>query len=524
MAGKTRPMSQIKQLLQFYKQGMKLNTIARTLGISRNTVKSYLHKLSLQKVDIDMLLKLDDPILEVRFHAGNPAYLDGRFEYFQSRLAYYESELKRKHVTRRILWQEYRSEQVQGYGYTQFCYHLSQQLIARKPTMVLNHNPGEKLFVDFAGDRLSYIDPQTGEIIYCQVFVACMPYSDYSFAMAVRSQSIEDFLHALASALVHFGGVPQVLVPDNLKSAIVKASRYDPEINRALEDFANHYNFTVIPARVRKPQDKALVENQVKLIYGRVYAKLRNQQFFDLHSLNAAISQKNKEHTQTRMQQKPYSREEKFLAEEKMLLQPLPETAFELKYYRDLKVGKNNHVYLALDKHYYSVPFAYTSMQSKLIFTRSMVRIYVKGELVASHARNYRQGAYSTVIDHLFSHHQHYLDRSPIFYTKQAAKTSTVFAQLVELMFNNNGRHPEQLYRSCDGLLSLQRKTEPATFEKACQMAIDNQNYSYRFINKILTNKMTEQAQTITEKPLPLHPNIRGKEYYAQNQQSLNFK
>ena len=160
-------MSQIKQLLQLNKQGMKLNTIARTLGISRNTVKSYLHKLSLQQIDIDMLLKLDDPILEVRFHAGNPAYLDGRFEYFQSRLAYYESELKRKHVTRRILWQEYRSEQPQGYGYTQFCYHLSQQLIARKPTMVLSHNPGEKLFVDFAGDKICYIDPQTGEIIYC---------------------------------------------------------------------------------------------------------------------------------------------------------------------------------------------------------------------------------------------------------------------------------------------------------------------------------------------------------------------
>ncbi|HEY5507680.1 MAG TPA: hypothetical protein VIK29_03345 [Paludibacter sp.] len=223
------------------------------------------------------------------------------------------------------------------------------------------------------------------------------------------------------------------------------------------------------------------------------------------------------------MQQKPYSREEKFLAEEKMLLQPLPETAFELKYYRDLKVGKNNHVYLALDKHYYSVPFAYTGMQAKVIFTRSMVRIYVKAELVATHARNYRQGAYSTVKDHLCSQHQHYLDRSPAFYTKQAAKTSIVFAQLVELMFNN-GRHPEQLYRSCDGLLSLQRKTEPVTFDKACKMAIDNQNYSYGFISKILINKMTEQPQTITEKPLPLHSNIRGKEYYAQNQQSLSFK
>jgi hypothetical protein len=224
------------------------------------------------------------------------------------------------------------------------------------------------------------------------------------------------------------------------------------------------------------------------------------------------------------MQQKPYSREEKFLAEEKMLLQPLPQTPFELKYYRDLKVGKNNHVYLALDKHYYSVPFAYTGMQAKVIFTRSMVRIYVKGELVATHSRSYRQGAYSTVIDHLCSHHQHYLDRSPVFYARQAAKTSTVFAQLVELMFANNGRHPEQLYRSCDGLLSLQRKTQPDSFEKACQMAIDNQNYSYGFINKILINKMTEHPQTITEKSLPLHSNIRGKEYYAQNQQSLNFK
>ncbi|MGB4577337.1 MAG: IS21 family transposase [Paludibacter sp.] len=517
-------MSQIKQLLQLHKQGMKMNTIARTLGISRNTVKSYLQKLTLQKMDIDTLLGLDDPILEVRFHAGNPAYSDGRFEYFKSRLGYYESELKRKHVTRRILWQEYRREQEQGYGYTQFCYHLSQQLIARKPSMVLNHTPGEKLFVDFAGDKLSYIDPQTGEIIYCQVFVACLPYSDYSFAMAVRSQSIEDFLYALSCALAYFGGVPLVLVPDNLKAAIVKANRYDPEINRALEDFANHYNFTVIPARVRKPQDKALVENQVKLIYGRVYAKLRNQQFFDLASLNAAISQKNKEHTQTRMQQKPYSREEKFLAEEKMLLQPLPQTAFELKYYRELKVGKNNHVYLAQDKHYYSVPFAYTGMQAKLIFTRSMVRIYVQGELVASHARNYRQGAYSTVEDHLCSHHKHYLDRSPAFYAKQAAKSSPVFALLVELMFNQSGRHPEQLYRSCDGLLSLQRKTQPDTFEKACQLAIDNQNYSYRFINNILTNKMTEQPQPVCEKPLPVHSNIRGKAYFTHNQQSLNFK
>ena len=523
-------MSQIKQLLQLHKQGMKINTIARTLDISRNTVKSYLHKLLLLGIDIDILLSLDDPILEGRFHAGNPAYSDGRFDYFKSHLGYYQTELKRKHVTRKILWQEYRSEQPQGYGYTQFCYHLSQQTIAGKPTMVLNHTAGEKMYVDFAGDKLPYINPQTGETVQCQVFVACLPYSDYSFAMAVASQSIEDFLHALSCALAFFGGAPQVLVPDNLKAAIVKANRYDPEINRALEDFANHYGLTVIPARVRKPRDKALVENQVKLIYARVYAKLRNEQFFDLQSLNAAIVQKNREHTQTRMQQKPYSREEKFLADEKALLQALPQTPFELKYYKELKVAQNNHVYLAQDKHHYSVPYAYTGMKAKLIFTRTIVRIYVKNELVATHARSFKPGAYSTVKEHLCSHHQHYLDRSPTYYIKQAAKSSAVFASLVELMFGNT-RYPELLYRSCDGLLSLQRKTQASTFEKACQMAIDNQNYSYRFINQILKNKMTEmhEEQLQTQKPLPKHTNIRGKTYFSKkeeqtgNQQTINF-
>ena len=175
----------------------------------------------------------------------------------------------------------------------------------------------------FERNNHPYLDADTGEVVYCHVFVACLPHSDYSFAMAVRSQSIHDFIYALTCCLNDLGGTPKVLVPDNLKSAIVKASRYEPDVNQALEDFANHYGVTVLPARVRKPKDKALVENAVKLIYSRVYARLRNQQFFDLPSLNAAIKEKIKEHNQTRMQQKPYSRQERFLANEKHLLSSL---------------------------------------------------------------------------------------------------------------------------------------------------------------------------------------------------------
>ena len=514
MAGKPRPMSQIKQLLQLHVQGKSIKFIARSLGISKNTVKTYLAKVSLISLDIQALLAMDDPIMEAMFHAGNPAYKDERFEHFKSRLDYFSKELGRVGVTKQLLWQEYRSDYPGGYGHSQFCYHLSQQLIARKPSMVLQHQSGEKLFIDFAGKKLFYTDPETGEIVPCQIFVACLPYSDYSFAMAVRSQNINDFLYALGCCLQELGGVPQVLVPDNLKSAIVKASSYEPEVNRALEDFANHYHTTVIPARARKPKDKALVENQVKLIYSRVFARLRDQQFFDLGSLNKAIKEKIMEHNQTRMQQKPYCRQEKFLSDEKHLLQPLPEHAFELKYYRELKVAKNNHIYLAQDKHYYSVPFAYTSQSAKVIYTRSMVHIYLKAELVAVHVRDYKPGVYTTVKEHLCSAHQHYLDRSPDYYMDKAKSKSDELYQFMVLMFAQN-RHPEQLYRTCDGMLSLQRKTDQKDFHKACLMAIEHQNYSYRFIVNILTNKMTGQAETKPKKPLPDHENLRRKEYYA---------
>jgi transposase len=271
--------------------------------------------------------------LEAKFHPGNPAYKDERFDYFKAHIEFYLKELKRVGVTKQLLWEEYKQQNPDGYSRSQFCYHLSQQQLASKPSMVLEHKPAEKLFIDFAGKKPGYINKETGELIECQVFVACLPYSDYSFVMAVKSQSMEDFLYALSCCLQDFGGVPKALVPDNLKAVVIKANPYEPEINYALDDFANHYGTIVLPARARKPKDKALVENQVKLIYSRVYAKLRNTAFFDLHSLNQAIKAKVKEHNQTRMQQKPYCREEHFLAEEKKQLLPLPKERFEIKYY-----------------------------------------------------------------------------------------------------------------------------------------------------------------------------------------------
>ena len=515
MAGKPKPMSQIKQLLQLHEMGKSKKFIARSLGISKNTVKAYLAKLAASPLNIESLLTLDDPVLEGKFHAGNPAYKDDRFDHFKANLDYFVKELGRVGVTKQLLWEEYKSDYPGGYSHSQFCHHLLQHLIARKPSMVLQHKAGEKLFIDFAGKKLSYVDTDTGEVVPCQVFVACLPYSDYSFVMVVKTQSIDDFLYALRCCLEDLGGVPEALVPDNLKSAIVKASSYEPDVNRAMEDFANHYKTTVIPARARKPKDKALVENQVKLIYTRIYARLRDLTFFDMVSLNKAVKEKTRDHNQTRMQQKPYCREERFLADEKHLLHPLPEAPFDLKYYCDLKVAKNNHIYLAQDKHYYSVPYAHIGQIVKIRYTRSMVYIYTNGQQIAVHIRDYKQGGYTTDKEHLCSAHRHYLDRSPDYYLNKSKVRSEALNQLMGHLFAQN-RHPEQLYRTCDGLLNLQRKTDPKIFDKACLIAIDQQTYTYIVVLNIIKHKMTEETETKPSQPLPTHQNIRGKEYYTQ--------
>lgn len=513
MAGKPKRMSQVKQILRMHQQGKGIKTIAKALSVSKNTVKGYIRKAKSGTLSIEALLSLEDPVLEGKLWPGNPAYKDERYEQLKPQLSYYGKELKKVGVTRLLLWEEYKTGNPYPYSYGQFCWHLQQYLRSGKPSMVLNHKPGDKLYVDYAGKLLSYINRETGEEIEVQVFVACLPYSDYCFALAVPSQKLEDFIYALGCCLKELGGVPQTLVPDNLKSAVIKANPYEPELNRALEDFANHHGTSVTPARPRKPQDKSLVENQVKLIYNRVYAKLRKLTFFDLASLNQAIAQKVREHNQTRMQQKDYCREEKFLADEKHTLQDLPETSFEIKYYREHKVAKNNHIYLGMDKHYYSVPYTYIGMKTKVIYTRSLVRIYHKAKLIAAHPRNYRKGGYTTQKEHLCSHHQYYKERSPTYYMQRGYNHSEELYQYMEALFKQD-KYPEQLYKTCDGILNLSRKTSREPFIKACTIALDHQNHSYRFLKQVLENRMTEHQEEPLVKSLPSHGNIRGASSY----------
>lgn len=512
MSGKVTGMSTIKQLLRLHKDGLSIRKISRELKLNRATVTSYIDKLNLHGFDIDELLGLDDPVLESRFIAGHAAYLEPRFEQLKELLPIYEKRLEDKNMTRLLLWQDYIAKHSSGYRYTQFCHHLGQLLKARHPSAILEHRAGEKMFIDFCGDTLDYVDAQTGEMIEVQVFVATLPFSDYAFCMAVPSQRTEDFLYALSCALVYYGGCPKIMVTDNLKSSVIKTDKYEPELNRLMEDFANHYGFVVLPARPYRPKDKSLVENQVKLIYRRVYARISDYTFLSLEELNKALAEMTRKHNQTRMQQKPYSREERFLSEEKSLLGALPENDFEVKFYASLRVAKNNCIYLARDKHYYSVPFEYIGQKTDVIYTRTLVKIYCDKKLVATHRRTQGFG-YTTQREHLCSTHNHYNDRSPGYYKRMAGNFSSSFEELIEKMFED-ATVPETIFRRCDGLLSLCRKTDPIVFDKVCNMALEHEVYSYQFVKKAIENKMVNY-ETDECKPLPEHPNIRGEKYFC---------
>jgi len=516
MAGKITLMSTVKQVLIKHHKGDSIRSIARHLSISRNTVKSYLAKSATLGMSFEQLAALDDIALESKFHAGNPAYSDCRHDILMENMNHYCNELKHKGVTRQLLWEEYSQQLDSHYSYSQFCYHMEQHLKARKPTMVLHHNAAEKLMIDFSGHTMNYTDMSTGEVIPCQLYIATLPYSNYIFVKACATQGLQDFVLCTKKCLEFLGGVPQALVTDNLKSAVNKSNRYEPQINDTFIKLANHYGTTVFPTRSYKPKDKAMVELMVKNIYTHVKAKLRNTPFFSLEELNEAISIKTIEFNQRRRQKNPYTREEEFVASEKPLLKPLPVAPFEIEYMRQYKIAQNNHFCLSEDKHYYSVPYQYIGKKVQVRYTHITVKIYHNRELIAQHLRDKSLGKYSTSKEHLCSAHQAYMDRSPEYYIQRAQKNNVTLSDFITRLFNQKDKYPEQLYKTCDGLFNLGKKYRyTGAFTQACQTAIEQKIYSYMFIKNILDNKMVgANAASAENRPLPQHPNIRGQDYY----------
>ena len=507
-------MSKVKQILRLVQQDQPIKKIARITGVSRNTVRKYIARAKESEKGLEGLLKSDEQELERAFLEERKSDKDERFSDFLTRYDYLVAELKRKGVTRFLLWSEYRQVYPQGYGYSQFCWHLQQQTQQRAGCAVIDHQVGDLLYIDFAGRTLEYIDEQTAEVIQAQVLIATLGFSQYSYVEAIASQKVADLLAALGRALAFFGGVPKGIVPDNLKSAVIKADRYEPRINEALEDFANHYGTVIIPARAARPKDKALAENMVKHAYRKIYAPLRDQRFYSLYQLNEAIHPHLDNYNQSLFQGRDYSRRELFEGQERPCLAPLPELPFEMKKRRKATVQKNGHVFIKEDGHYYSVPHHWIGQQAMIIYTNNKVSIYVQTHLVASHLRSCGRNRYTTVKEHLPSHLQHYHDRSPAYYKERAGKIHPEVGRFIQGLLQSS-RHPEQAYKSCDGVLALYRKVRPEELVNACVIANQIPHYSYGFIRRIIQNGMTRPAEDRLElKALPCHDNVRGKANY----------
>jgi transposase len=408
MAAKLIGMLQLRRILQLLDNGSKIRSIARDLGISRNTVKAYLPAIARSKLAIAELLALNDEALSALIHEPERGSLTGdtRYQDFQHCLAVIEEELKKTGVTRQLLWQEYRMVHPDGYGYTQFCYHLQEHFKHKDTVMHFVHNPAEKMLIDFAGKTIRYTDEE-GKEIKCQVFIAILPYSGYTYVEAVHSQKQDDFVRCLENALIFFGGVPGCIISDNLKSCIKRADRYEPQLTDLLDQFSLYYNTTVSATRVAKPRDKASVEKAVNLTYQRIYAPIRNKAFRCLEDLNAAIREQTKEHHSRRFRQSQESRQYLFETEEKSGLRPLPSSRMQISNTVTAKVQGNYHIVLGQDWHYYSVPYQYTGKEVKVVYTHASVEIYLEHKRIAVHRRNVRRNGYTTIGEHMPENHRH---------------------------------------------------------------------------------------------------------------------
>lgn len=514
-------MQQIRTLIQLLEKEYSLRSITIQLKLSRQTVTLYANRLNNSDQSLEQLRQLSDADLagivyspEVVTHLS----LSDRHQEIKERMTYFLSELKRTGVTRLLLWEEYRKESLDPYGYAQFCVLLNQGNKTSNASMHLTHTPGDMVMIDFAGDSMSYVDRSTGEVIVCPVLVAVLPYSKYCFAMALPNATIPQVIKALNACLYYFGGVPLSLKTDNMKQVVTKSCRYEPLFSQALQQWALHYNITLLATRVAKPKDKAAVENSVKITYQRIYAPLRDEVFYDLAQLNKSIREKLTQHNEKLFQLKDFSRLQQFNLEEKSLLQALPIEAFVMKHQVLAKVQKNYHITLGENYHHYSVPYQHIGKQVSVVYDTDIVEIYYQHQRIALHRRSYKKHGFTTIGDHMPNGHLHFYEQqgwTPEYFLKQALLIGPSVQLYMDEVLKAKA-FTEQTYNACRGILRLNRDYGSARLQAACSRALGGCVFNYRTIHNILVSNQDQLPQANQQDlfRVPDHPNLRGSKAY----------
>lgn len=512
-------MDQIKTIIEHYLSSGSIKQTARQLKISKNTVRGYLRQGQKHEEDLSKLLKLEGDQFRSIFYPGSSGKEEVRAAYFAEQVPYWLEELRRVGVTRQLLWEEYRAEDIEGYGYSQFCERLKKEIGRKDLTLSLSHTPGEVMMADFAGKKLSWVDPDTGEVHPCEVLICVFPHSQYTFAIALRSQQILDFVEGLNQALLFFGATPQVILSDNLKSYVTYADRYEPRFTQLCQQLGAHYQLDLQATRVAKPKDKASVESAVGIAYRRIYAPLRNETFHSLSELNAAMKTQLRLHNEKPYQKKEGCRKDIFERYELSQMRSLPSQLFEVKKITKAKVQRNYHVFLGEEKNFYSVPYRYVGAKATLIYSPKAVEVYVDNERIAIHQRLFSRGSYryQTRDSHMPKAHKEWKEAQGYngeYFLAQADKIGPATRWAIQDILNRK-IHEAQGYNSCKGVFSLARKYTNPRMEQAAKRCQGVNKVSYHMLKRILKHKLDQADQPPEQLSIPFHENLRGAENYT---------
>jgi len=503
-------MRKIREILRFAANGLSARQIAASVGIARSTVAECLRRAEAAQIVWPLPDALDDGALERRLYPPSAVTTAARPVIDFATL---QRELRRRDMTLFLLWQEYKERCPDGYQYSRFCDLYRGWLGKVDVVMRQEHRAGEKLFVDYAGQTVAIIDRRTGELRHAQIFVAVMGASNYCFAEATWTQTLPDWLGSHVRALEFIGGCPAIIVPDNLRSGVSRACRYEPDLNPSYQQCADHYGVAVIPARVRKPRDKGKVENGVLLVERWILARLRHQTFFSLEQVNREIARLLAALNARPFRKLPGCRTSQFVEIDRPALRPLPAMRYEYAEWAKARVGPDYHV--EFDEHYYSVPYALIGQPIELRVTATTVECLHRGQRVASHVRSLFKRRHTTVKEHMPSHHRHQAEWTPERLLRWASDMDASVARVINAILHSR-RHPEQGFRAALGVMALKNSYGIERLGAACDRAVRMNAVSYRSIAAILKSGLDRQ----TDKPqieltLPeQHDNLRGAGYF----------
>ena len=504
-------MRKIKDVLRLHAAGRSARQIGPSVGVSRSTVADYLRRAEVAGLSWPLPDGLDEEALERRLFPPPPPAQSRLFT--EADWAEIHRELKRPGVTLALLWDEYRSQHPDGYGYSAFCEHYRRWVGRLSPVMRQRHAAGERMFVDYSGTRMAVIDPTTGAARPAEIFIAVMGASNMTYVEASWSQALPDWIGAHTHAFAAFGAVPTLVVSDNLKSGVIRACFYEPEINRSYAEMAAHYGTAILPARPYKPRDKAKVEGAVLLVQRWIIARLRNRQFFSLEELNAAIRDEVARLNARVSRHLGASRQQLFETLDRPAMQPLPPEPFTHADWRQTTVGLDYHV--RLEGHHYSVPHDLLRQKLWARLTASTVEIFRAGKRVACHRRAAPGDTGATTLnEHRPASHRRHAETTPDQLRERAARIGPATAILIDVILRDRP-HPEQGFRSCLGILRLARSYAPERVEAACDRALAINTRTMASVKSILINRLDGRPPDRPAEATPItHANIRGAKFF----------